>query len=341
MTGFLGQRFSSADFSEFQRLFMSEAALGYSLNTSAPTLRGNDGGAAAFGGAEAMLDAELVEAMGANIATEFWGFAGTDSPPQKLWLDWLALLANTSDERVPRVFSTSYGEDEPYIAADFARRINGEFIKAGARGISLLFSSGDSGAAGSDPQSRGCPAGKFVPKWPAASPFVTSVGGTDGEGTAAHLSSGGFSNRYARPGWQQAAVAAYLGSTNLTDDVRSHINRTSGRGFPDLAAQASAKIVSKRFPKTVEGTSCSCPMVAGIISLINDRRLAAGKATLGFLNPFLYAHPNTLKGATVGVGGGCGTFGADGFPALRGWDAVTGLGEPDYLALVQAALALP
>eukprot|EP00957_Ditylum_brightwellii_P084263 6406767-Ditylum_brightwellii.AAC.1 len=49
-------------------------------------------------------------------------------------------------------------------------------------------------------------------QWPAASPWVTAVGGTSGceEEVASIFSGGGFSNRWARPGWQSDAVAAYL-----------------------------------------------------------------------------------------------------------------------------------
>ena len=75
-----------------------------------------------------------------------------------------------------------------------------------ARGISLLFASGDSGA--------NCDGKKYRPNWPAASPYVTSVGGTAGSApeAAAGLSSGGFSDRYPTPTWQKAAVAKYLES---------------------------------------------------------------------------------------------------------------------------------
>lgn len=35
----------------------------------------------------------------------------------------------------------------------------------------------------------------------------------------------------------------------------------------------------------VFGTSCSAPVVGSIITLVNDARIAAGKAPVGFLNP--------------------------------------------------------
>ena len=49
-------------------------------------------------------------------------------------------------------------------------RINTEFMKLGARGVTILFSSGDDGAD--------CHHGKFSPAFPSSSPYVTAVGGT-------------------------------------------------------------------------------------------------------------------------------------------------------------------
>ena len=89
------------------------------------------------------------------------------------------VASSTGDEDVPKLFSTSYGEDESSWSLPAATRLNTEFMKAGARGISLLFASGDSGAGGTSP--KGCPGKQFVPKWPAGSPYVTAVGGTGGD----------------------------------------------------------------------------------------------------------------------------------------------------------------
>jgi tripeptidyl-peptidase-1 len=51
---------------------------------------------------------------------------------------------------------------------DYAKRCNVEFQKAGLRGISLLFASGDSGAGGNCTSS-----GRLVPNFPVGSPYVT------------------------------------------------------------------------------------------------------------------------------------------------------------------------
>merc|ERR1719210_3114792 len=130
-------------------------------------------------------------------------------------MKWLAQLSSTSDEDVPRIFSTSYGEDEGSWSYRASQRLNTEFQKAGTRGISLLFASGDEGA--------NCERGKFVPEGPGSSPYVTAVGGTaptsswpkPGSEKAIGLSSGGFSNYWPMPDWQKDAVAAYLKQEGL------------------------------------------------------------------------------------------------------------------------------
>ena len=58
------------------------------------------------------------------------------------------------------------------LIADSLDRMNVEFQKAGARGISLLYAAGDEGA--------NCESDVYVPETPGSSPFVTAVGGTTG-----------------------------------------------------------------------------------------------------------------------------------------------------------------
>jgi tripeptidyl-peptidase-1 len=70
----------------------------------------------------------------------------------------------------------------------------------------------------------------------------------------------------------------------------------------------------------VPGTSCACPTFSGIIGLLNDLRLAAGKPVLGFMNPFIYQNADAFFDITSGNNPGCGT---SGFEASAGWDAVS------------------
>lgn len=59
---------------------------------------------------------------------------------QEPFLQWMVLLSNMSD--IPWVHTISYGDDEDSLSTAYMMRINTEFMKAGVRGISLLFASG-------------------------------------------------------------------------------------------------------------------------------------------------------------------------------------------------------
>ena len=96
----------------------------------------------------------------------------------------------------------------------------------------------------------------------------------------------------------------------------------------------------------VGGTSCASPTFTGVISLLNDARMAAGKAPLGFLNPLIYkiapvaANANAFNDAIAGANAGCDGF-SPAFPAWKNWDAATGWGSPDYRLLKPIVMALP
>merc|ERR1719195_2037396 len=291
-----------------------------------------------------MLDIETITGMVGGIEAEFWGFSGSspDNVQNEPFMKWLSTVASTSDSDVPLVFSTSYGEDENSWSPAAAQRLNTEFMKTGARGISLLYASGDEGS--------NCVGGKFVPETPSSSPWVTAVGGTGptsgfpspGSETAVGLSSGGFSDYFAMPDYQKDAVASYLQQSGLPDFSQRQVN-TSGRAYPDIAAQAEDFCVNPG-GCGVAGTSCATPAASGIIGALNDARLAAGKSSLGFLNPLLYSLAGTdvYQDITTGANSGCGFLSSSGgWPAKAGWDAVTGLGTLNYKNLVQKVLELP
>lgn len=158
-------------------------------------------------------------------------------------------------------------------------------MQLGARGTTILFSTGDGGVAGI----RNDSCTTFVPTFPTGCPFITTVGATTGISpeTGAALSSGGFSNIFPRPAYQNAAVSAYLSAIGTTDEG---LFNSSGRGYPDVSAQGqNVEIVNAGKGVLVEGTSCSSPIFASVVALLNDRLIAAGRPTLGFLNPFLYS----------------------------------------------------
>ena len=111
------------------------------------------------------------------------------------------------------------------------------FAQLGARGVSIIFSSGDTGVGSACQSNDGTNRTRFLPIFPASCPFVTSVGGTwhvEPE-EAIYFSSGGFSDRFPRPAYQDDAVGTYL--SNL-GDIWKGLYNPQGRGFPDVAAQA-------------------------------------------------------------------------------------------------------
>lgn len=326
VTGYLEQYISITDLNTFFKKFAPDAA-------QEPAIVGPN--VPSKPGVEASLDIQYLISMSPGVPASFEYTAGrapnsTDNEPFLLWLTNLA-----SNPLPPLVYSTSYGDNENTVNKDYADRIDNEFVKAGARGISLLYSSGDGGVAGGQPTS--CT--KFIPTYPAGSPWVTAVGATKSTPeVAASFSSGGFANYAAQPSYQQDAVEDYLTkyAKNLPNKA---LYNASGRAFPDVSAQGvNYNVVIGGFTTAVSGTSCSSPTFAGIVALLNDIRLEAGKTPLGFLNPLFYAHPEVFNDITSGNNPGCST---SGFYAAQGWDPVTGLGTPDFEKLSELVLSLP
>lgn len=319
VTAFLDQYYSESDLKDFWKHLCEGLTCGKGL----PTLVGD--ATTGEGGIESMLDIESITGVAGNVHAEFWGYKGRapGNKENEPFLTWLTAVSATPDATVPKLFSTSYGEDEDAWSQAAAERLNTEFMKGGARGITYLFASGDEGA--------NCKGHRYVPEWPSSSPWITAVGGTTGysEETAAGLSSGGFSGRWAVPDYQAAAVAGYLKSGKVPSQTKYKYN-VSGRAYPDVSAQATDfTVYAGGYPQSgVAGTSCASPTLAGIIALLNDVRLQDGNSTLGFLNPWIYEHVNAWNDITSGSSTGCGF--EDGWPARKGWDAATGAGSPNY-----------
>jgi tripeptidyl-peptidase-1 len=192
----------------------------------------------------------------------------------------------------------------------------------------------------------GTTGGIFHPDFPAASPYVTAVGGTDfatksviGEETSWADSGGGFSNTFDIPDYQADAVATYKTTATLPD---SSLYNNTGRGYPDVSAlggQVNSYCVAyggkgSKFGG-VAGTSASSPVVAGVFAILNNVRLAAGGAALGFLNPFIYQNADAFNDVTTG-NNNAGQRTKGGFDAAEGWDPVTGVGTPNYAKLEKA-----
>ncbi|KAJ7142513.1 family S53 protease [Mycena epipterygia] len=329
VSGYVNQYANQADLNLFLNAYRPD------LDTSTFTVLTLDDGTNSQdllqAGDEANLDIEYTVGIASGVPVTFISVGSNSTDDVGGFIDIVnALLAETDDER-PKVLSTSYGFNEEDITAPIAINICNAYMQLGAVGTSVLFASGDGGVSGI--QSTTCTT--FVPTAPSGCPFITSVGGSTGlpPQVAAGLSAGGFSTFFSVPEYQATDVASYL--TSIGDQYAGLYN-TTGRGFPDVAAQAeNLDFTWQGGFWLIPGTSCSTPIFASIISLVNDRLLAAGKPVLGFLNPFLYSAAGraAFTDVTSGNNPGCAT---DGFSATTGWDPVTGLGTPNFDLLLTA-----
>ncbi|KAE8372275.1 peptidase S8/S53 domain-containing protein [Aspergillus bertholletiae] len=335
------------------------------LNFSVTTFNGglNDQNSSSDSG-EANLDLQYIVGLSAPLPVTEYSTGGrgplipdlTQPDPNdnsnEPYLEFFQNILKLDKKDLPQVISTSYGENEQEIPEKYARTVCNLIAQLGSRGVSVLFSSGDSGVGEGCLTNDGTNQTHFPPQFPAACPWVTSVGATfkTTPEQATYFSSGGFSDYWDRPAWQEKAVGNYL--ETLGDQFEGLFN-PDGRAFPDVAAQGmNFAVYDKGTLGEFSGTSASAPAFSAIIALLNDVRLREGKGPLGFLNPWLYKSGfHGLQDITVGGSIGCtgrSRFGGkpDGGPvvpfaswnATQGWDPVTGLGTPDFAVLKKLAL---
>ncbi|RQV16681.1 peptidase S8/S53 subtilisin kexin sedolisin [Burkholderia cenocepacia] len=197
-------------------------------------------------------------------------------------------------------------------------------------GVTFVASSGDSGTG---------------TEYPAASPYVVSVGGTTlSSDTAGNYigeaawsgSGGGVSSVEAEPAGQTAWPIPVAGKRGVPD-VSYDANPSSG-----FAVYDSVTYQGQAGWFQVGGTSAGAPQWAALVAIANSLRTAAGKASLSGAYDTLYAVGKTAYGSdfhdvTTGSNGNCGSV----CNAAGGYDYVTGLGSPIAPALVQALVARP
>jgi tripeptidyl-peptidase-1 len=224
---------------------------------------------------ECTLDIEYIQGLSTNVTTWFWTIDN----------GWVYEMANSLAEakKFPLVVSVSYGWGESEqcdvspcsVGEDskaYVARSNKELAKLAAKGISVLVSSGDTGAQGlGDADSQTCSNTKVPPfnaDYPSNSPYVTGVGATmlmgdssqtggspycgDGSSQFSPCSAGtgyevacsyprakitgggGISLFQDRPSWQESAVSSYLKNSSNNIPPSSYFKAT-GRGNPDVA----------------------------------------------------------------------------------------------------------
>jgi hypothetical protein len=203
------------------------------------------------------------------------------------------------------VVSNSYGSDE----------FNGETTLDhffNHPGVALTVSAGDSG---------------YGVSYPAASPYVTAVGGTSlllnvdktyqsesvwGSAGSPDGTGSGCSVYEPKPAWQ-----ADVGCSGRT------VADVAADGDPNTGAAVYDSVPGGNSWYQIGGTSLSAPLIAGVYALTGDASVNAGSI------PYESPHPSLLHDVTTGVNGTCSpsylcTAGA-------GYDGPTGLGTPNGL----------
>ncbi|KAJ7203082.1 subtilisin-like protein [Mycena pura] len=347
VTGYLGHSPNRTDISTFLEQFRPDM----SPNTTFDLItidNATSQDAVEFPGLvlEADLDVEYTLGLATGVPVEFLSVGG---PQDSTVSDFAIAFLDTNTfldgvDNPPSVVTTSYIPMENQFENSVAKKICDSYMALGARGISVLFASGDGGVRGSHDNSSipgVCDSNVFLPIFPASCPYVTAVGATQGLNpeVATNLTGGGFSDLFPRPWYQTQAVESFL--KTIPPDFTGTFNKSGyrWRAYPDVAVQGSAvDLVFDGITLDSAGTSFSSPIFASIIALINDRLVAAGKPVLGFLNPFIYANEKAFTDITQGHNSGfeCPTSSVA-FDATKGWDALTGVGSPIFDKLLTAA----
>tara|TARA_B110000908_G_C10231347_1_gene440767 strand:- start:25 stop:1806 length:1782 start_codon:yes stop_codon:yes gene_type:complete len=248
----------------------------------------------------------------------------------------------------------------------YTKRTNNEFMKLTLRGVTLVSSSGDAGAAGRTDEQCTDPDHLLNPAFPASSPWVLSVGGTiitnevildnstknipdicvnnsciiGGDELNCNFdrcgwtSGGGFSDYFNRPWWQVNASNSYLNSS-VKFPPKQIFNRL-GRVYPDISAVSHNFLIRMDGEYSdVDGTSASAPSISGMIGILNNLRVSQGKSVLGLVGPLLYEMeqncPTCFKDIVVGSNNSTESGECKyGYQATKGFDAVYGVGVPNF-----------
>jgi subtilase family serine protease len=253
------------------------------------------------------------------------------------------------------IVSQSFGTDETgYWALSDATMSAFDTLYAQhvTRGGTVVTSSGDAGATNGTPFGPG-PVTPMA-SYPASSPFVLSVGGTEGSpypgGLWQHGRYGGeqvWNESFGPDPADNGASGGAPSTIYPAPPWQLGLTGTGMRAEPDVAYDAAndgGVIIAfgGRFG-VLGGTSVGAPSWAAIVALANELRGTRGMPPLGLATPQLYtlardrnSYRQDFHDIVDGANDlGNGQFGLPGFSAGTGYDYPTGLGTPDVARLVK------
>ncbi len=313
---------------------------------------------------ESSLDAMTVAMVAPQLAgLELWVKGLGHADPQGA-LELLAdpLQATKNGTPLPNVISISYGVCEATVAPYTAARalFNRQAAATAALGITIVVAAGDSGSSScahgvSASQLTGFDEQKSA-SWPATSPWVLAVGGTNLTLTPANaIESSGVWNDTEYPAPYQQAAAGGGGASTLEKRPwwqPAIPSQSTYRMVPDVAAFADpspgyAIICSHEVQGCgpspgqsiafVGGTSAATPLVAGMIALWDQQAKQSGLPNPGFVPPLLYSIAQHDPGAFLDITTGANAVfgGVSCCTATPGYDMASGLGSPLANQIIQ------
>ena len=309
---------------------------------------------------ESSLDAMVASMVAPSLAHfDLWVHTlneNTDDGDVEGFLQMLAqpLQATANGAPLPHVISVSYGECESVVQPFTASRtlVERQLTATAALGITAVVAAGDTGSSAC---ARGVPASQLTSadkkpqvSWPASSPWVLAVGGTNltlGADNAIaatgvwndtaypapfHATAGGGGGSSAfesRPWWQPAQPFGSSGK-RMVPDIAAFADESPG--YPIVCSKGVQGCKgSGQSIAFVGGTSAAAPLVAGMIALWTQQAHAQGLPKPGFVAPLLYSLAQHEPGTFVDVTQGTNAlFGGSCCPARAGFDTATGWGSP-------------
>ena len=316
---------------------------------------------------ESELDVQVMSQVADESELWYW-----QSP---YWLYSVAVDINNA-VKIPDVISMSWGWNEKDQCSitdcgtsssyDYITRVNYEYMKILLRGTTIVASSGDAGAPGRTAEE--CNINHPVNAiFPGSSEFVLSVGATfvemetvnksyvtdlcknDScvEGSIEHVtnyantswtSGGGFNNyTNSTPYWQKTEVDYYV--KNAPSLPNASTFNANGRAYPDISLVGhSCPTYLDGSLQGVDGTSCSSPLMAGVVAVINSHQIKNNRQKVGYFNPLLYHIFRNCDNCFNKINSGnnwcsesmcCDNPTQYGYQGINGYDPVTGTGSPN------------
>lgn len=314
-------------------------------------------------GGEATLDLELLNAAAPGLREiDVYESQATASDVLRALTDALATRG-----RKPDVISASLGTCEADVRAAIGtaglETVEQTLQLAAATGVSVLAASGDSGSTGCL-TTKGAPLDTLGVDFPASSPWVTGVGGTNLTLSTANTMADPAANQVV---WNDEPTLAGAGGGGTSlfprPSYQNGFQSSSRRQVPDVSmladplpgyeiyCTATVNCVSSTQPNpwiAFGGTSAATPLLAGGLALVDQDLRLHGQQDIGFVNPLLYStdHSSAAPASLSDVVSGSNDISAQLFGrplgccnARTGYDEASGLGSVNLAGLDAAARA--